>query len=78
MIRVLVEARDSVSRYVVEVRAGSVCRALELAGEHCSQGEVNLLFPIDPESFFVKDPFSRAELVEIVARERHACDRVGA
>lgn len=78
MIRVLVEASDSVSRFVVEVRAGSVCRALELAEEHCSRSEVNLVFPIDPDSFFVKDPVSRTERVEVVTHERRGDERVGA
>lgn len=78
MIRVLVEASDSVGRFVVEVRAGSVCRALELAEEHCSQGEVSLLFPIDPDSFFVKEPVSRAELIEVVTHEPHGDHRVNA
>ena len=72
MIRILVEAGDGVGRFVVEVRAGSVCRALELAGERYPRGGVSLVFPIDPEYFFVKEPVSRAELVEISARERPA------
>lgn len=78
MIRVLVEASDSVGRIVVEVRAGSVRRAIELAEEHCSHDEVSLVFPIEPEAFFVRDAVGGMELVEIVARERRRGDRVGA
>ena len=78
MIRVLVEASDNVSRLVIEVRAGSVRRAVELAGEHCSHDDVSLVFPIEPDAFFVGDGVGGVELVEVVARERRSGDRVGA
>jgi hypothetical protein len=79
MIRVLVEANDGAGRLVVEVRAGSVRRALELADEYCSRGAVNLVFPIDPDSFFVTDGVSRTELVKIVRHEeRRGEGRMGA
>jgi hypothetical protein len=70
MIRVLLETSDGDGRLVLEVRASSVRRAVEVAEERCASGEVSLVFPIEPEAFFVKGHVPEGELVEVVTHER--------
>jgi hypothetical protein len=53
MIRVTVEIREGTLTYRVRVSATSIERALEIAGEGKPGRRVRLLFPIDPEVFFV-------------------------
>jgi hypothetical protein len=53
MIRVTVEIREGTLTYRVRVTAPSIERALEIAGEVKPGRRVRLLFPIDPEVFFV-------------------------
>jgi hypothetical protein len=53
MIRVTVEVRESALTYRVRITAPSIERALEIVGEGKSGRSVRLLFPIDPEVFFV-------------------------
>jgi hypothetical protein len=53
MIRVTVEVREGALTYRVRITAPSIERALEIVGEGKSGRRVRLLFPIDPEAFFV-------------------------
>jgi hypothetical protein len=53
MIRVTVEIRDGALTYRVRVTAPSIERALEIVGKGKLGRRVRLLFPIDPEVFFV-------------------------
>jgi hypothetical protein len=53
MIRVTVEIRESALTYRVRVAATSIERALEIAGEGKPGRRVRLLFPIDPEVYFI-------------------------
>ncbi|HZB08997.1 MAG TPA: hypothetical protein VE525_07795 [Rubrobacter sp.] len=53
MIRVSVEIREGVFTRRVRITAPSIELALEIAGEGKSGRGVRLLFPIDPEAFFV-------------------------
>jgi hypothetical protein len=53
MIRVTVEIRESALTYRVRVTATSIKRAVEIAGEGKPGRRVRLLFPIDPEVFFL-------------------------
>jgi hypothetical protein len=53
MIWVTVEIREDVLTYRVRVTAPSIERALEIAGEGKPDRRVRLIFPIDPEVFFV-------------------------
>jgi hypothetical protein len=53
MIRVTVEIREGALTYRVRVTAPSIERALEITGEGKPGRRVRLLFPIDPEVFFV-------------------------
>ena len=53
MIRVTVEIRDDALTYRVRVTATSIEGALEIAGEGKPGRRVRLVFPIDPEVFFL-------------------------
>ena len=53
MIQVTVEIRAGALTYRVRVTAPSIERALEIVGEGKPGRRVRLLFPIDPEVFFV-------------------------
>jgi hypothetical protein len=53
MIRVTVEIREGALTYKARVTAPSIKRALKIAGEGKPGRKVRLLFPIDPEAFFV-------------------------
>ena len=56
VIRVTVEIREGALTYWVRVTATSIERALEIAGEGKPRRRVRLLFPIDPDVFFVPAP----------------------
>ena len=53
MVRVTVEVREGALTYRVGVTAPSIERAVEIAGEGKPGRRVRLVFPIDPEVFFV-------------------------
>ena len=56
MVRVCIEVdRDTASPSTLFVRAESLVRALEVAGEHNPGCAVNVVFPLDPDTFFVHD-----------------------
>lgn len=56
MVQVLVEIRSGTARFRVGVRARSIREALSLVGGKFPQREVRVVFPIEPEDFFVKEP----------------------
>jgi hypothetical protein len=53
MIRVTVEICEGALTYRVRVIAPSIERALEIAGDGKPGRRVRLVFPIDPEVFFL-------------------------
>jgi hypothetical protein len=61
MICVTVEIREGVLAYRVRVTASSIECALEIVGEGKPGCRVRLLFPIDPEAFFVPEDSGRRE-----------------
>ena len=67
MIRVVVEAVRGRDRLWVAVWAHNIRKALEVASERYPDGEVELIFPIEAESFFTADDlgFSSAALREM-------------
>ena len=65
MIEVLVEIGSDGARFHVVARAESIRRAVEIAQARYSGADARVVHPIDPESFFVKDPQIPAGLVEI-------------
>lgn len=63
MVRVLIEVRSGAVHLDMVVQAGSIWRAVGLVGGRYPRGDVRVKFPIDPESFFVEDPTTRAGIV---------------
>jgi hypothetical protein len=56
MIRVGIEVdRGTASPTTLYVRAGSILRALEITGEENPGCALNVVFPLDPDTFFVPD-----------------------
>jgi len=61
MICVSVEISDGALTHWVQVTAPSIERALEITGEEMPGRRVRLLFPIDPEAFFVPGDHDQRE-----------------
>ena len=61
MVRISVEVRSGAARFRVMVRAETIERALEIAKRHNPGKECAVIFPLDPETFFVGDPTPRVE-----------------
>lgn len=57
MVKVSVEIRSGTARFRVGLRARSIREALSLVGGKFPQREVRVVFPIDPEGFFVREPW---------------------
>jgi hypothetical protein len=67
MIKVCIEVdRDTSSPTTLFVRAESIVRALEVAGEENPGCALNVVFPLDPDTFFVRDASEGGE-AEIAA-----------
>ena len=60
MIRVSVEIRSGTARFRVSVQAQSIRRALGLVGGRYPHGEVRVVFPAEPGSFFAREPMALA------------------
>jgi hypothetical protein len=63
MVKVSLEVRSGTSRFRVGVQAESVRKALSLVGGRYPRGEARLVFPIEPEGFFVREPAAMARVV---------------
>lgn len=61
MIRVAVEIREGALTHRTRVTAPSIERALKIAGGGKPGRRVSLVFPIEPEAFFVTEGSSRKE-----------------
>jgi hypothetical protein len=61
MIRVTVEIREGALTHRTRVTAPSIERALKIAGGGKPSRKVSLVFPIEPEVFFVTEVTSRKE-----------------
>jgi hypothetical protein len=55
MICVTIEIREGALTHQVQISAPSIERALKVAGEGMPARRVCLVFPIDPEAFFVPE-----------------------
>jgi hypothetical protein len=64
VVRVLVEVRRGAARFKVGVQASSIRRAVDLVKGFYSASDVKVVFPIDPESFFVEETLAKEGLVE--------------
>jgi hypothetical protein len=56
MMKVSVEVRSGTARFRVGVRAQSIRKALSVVGGRYPHGKVRVVFPIEPEGFFVMEP----------------------
>ena len=64
VVKFSVEVRSGAARFRVGVQASSIQRALNLVkGIHCAS-DVKVLFPIDPEGFFVEDALAAEGLIQ--------------
>ena len=55
MVRISVEVTSGAASFRVSVQAESIQRALEIVRRQNPGGDVGVVFPIDPEMFFVGD-----------------------
>jgi hypothetical protein len=53
MIQVILEVRTGPAHFRVTARAQSIERAVNLTGARYPGGAVSLVFPVEPEPFFV-------------------------
>jgi hypothetical protein len=56
MIKISVRVSSGTARFGVTVQAESIERALEVAARQNPGKACEVIFPIDPEAFFVDDP----------------------
>ena len=64
VVRITVEVGNGAARYRVAVQAESIRRVLEIVEGLYPGGDFRVKFPIDPQTFFVKDPAAAAGPVE--------------
>ena len=64
MIKVSVEVSRGAARYRVAVQAESIKRALEIVESQDSSCAAKVVFPIEPEEFFVGDATVTAESLD--------------
>ena len=55
MIRISVQVSSSAARFKVAVEAESIEQALEIVARQSPGKDCEVMFPIDPETFFVED-----------------------
>jgi hypothetical protein len=67
MIKIAIEVRSSAARFKVALVAESIEGALEIANRYNPGKECKVVFPIDPERFFVGDDLRRGGLVRKIA-----------
>ena len=58
MIRISVQVSSNAARFKVMVEAESIERAVEIVARQNPGKECEVMFPIDPETFFVEDSVS--------------------
>jgi hypothetical protein len=64
VVRVSIEVRSGAARFRVGIQASSIQRAVSLAKGLYSATDVQVIFPIDAEGFFVKNAFAKEGLIE--------------
>ena len=72
MIRVAVEVRTGAARFRAAVWAESIERALSLVKDRYPGGEPRVVFPIEPEAFFVDGEVAACEVVHLKVPEEAA------
>jgi hypothetical protein len=64
VVRVSIEVHSGATRFRVRVQASSIQRAASLVRGLHPASDVRVVFPIDPEGFFVEDVFAKEGLIE--------------
>ncbi len=72
MIKVSFEVGSGSASFGVAVRAESIRQAVDVAEARYPGCDVRLVFPIDPESFFVRGPAGAAGTIELEIPENIA------
>jgi hypothetical protein len=67
MIKISIEVKSGAARFKVASQAESIEEALEIAKRYNSGKECKVVFPIDPEGFFVGDDLGRGGVVGKIA-----------
>jgi hypothetical protein len=60
VVKASLEVRSGTARFRVAVSAQSIERAVSLVGGRYPKCDVKVIFPIEPEAFFVVDPAAQA------------------
>jgi hypothetical protein len=63
VVRVSIEVRSGAARFRVEIQASSIQRAVSVVEGSHSASDVRVIFPIDPEDFYVEDALSGEGLI---------------
>jgi hypothetical protein len=63
VVRVSIEVRSGAARFRVGIRASNIRRAVSLVKGLYAASDVRVIFPIDPEGFFIEDPFAEEGLL---------------
>ena len=71
MIRVSVEVGSGIACFNVAVRAESIRRAVGIVETRYPGSEAQVVFPIDPEPFFVRELAAEVEPVELEMPGEH-------
>jgi hypothetical protein len=64
VVRVSIEVRSGTDCFKVRIQASDIQRAVSLVQSFYSACDVRIIFPIDPEAFFVQDAFAKEGLIE--------------
>jgi hypothetical protein len=64
VIRITVEVSQGAARFGVEVQAESIKRALEIVESQNPGYAAKVVFPIEPEEFYVEDTIVTAESLD--------------
>jgi hypothetical protein len=64
MVRVSIEVGSGVARFRVGIQASSIQGAVNLVQRLYAASDVRVIFPIDPESFFVEDVLAEEGPIE--------------
>jgi hypothetical protein len=67
MIKISIEVKSGAARFKVASQAESIEGALEIAKRYNSGKECKVVFPIDPEGFFVEDDLDKGGVVGKIA-----------
>jgi hypothetical protein len=61
MVRISVQVSSGAARFRVAIQAESIERAMEIVARQNPGKQCEVTFPIDPETFFVREPVAPIE-----------------